>query len=287
MPEGDGSTNYKDSGQPISPEECKSLIDRMDANIFSKQRVKDVISNPAALKEFKALLSKVEYCLEKSDNEDLEAYSLYHSNPEIRQMAKKLLRPRKEEKSLLFRLGFIPRYTEMALFLMGYAFILLLASSRELFDIVFKITGSPILVLIVIIGMVLSIYNIFTNRRKLDIEKNIILIFAIFTNFIVGAYGGVYALKHSQGIWAIFPIFNIASVFFLAFMFRAGVIKESSVLDENPRKSEIILGIIFVTIIFFISQNVLNNYWAITFSMCIFYATNLNEIFDKIILKRK
>lgn len=272
--------------QLISTEECKDFMAKMDPSVFSKERLKKLIkeskSDPAGLKEFKVLLSKVERCLGKADEKELREYSLHHNNPEIRQMVDEILFPRDQEKTWLYRLGFIPKYTEITLFLMGYTFLLLLTINplfrREFFEAKYL----PHFILIGIVGIILSVYHVFSKRLMLNIEKYLILIYAISISFIVGCYSGIYALEHSQGIWVIFPALNIVSAFFLFFLFR------TSVLDKQARKSEIILGIILVSIILFISHYILKNYWAITFSISTFYATNLNEIFNKIFpLKQK
>jgi uncharacterized BrkB/YihY/UPF0761 family membrane protein len=132
------------------------------------------------------------------------------------------------------------------------------------------------------VGAFLSTYHVFTKRLMTKLEKQVMVTFAVFTNFIAGYFAGEHILKQSKGIWIIFPILNIASAVLLLFLFRMGVIKEDSISDKQAKKSEIILGAIFVFITFLVSQYFFKNYWAITFSVCTSYATNLNEVFNKI-----
>jgi hypothetical protein len=76
-----------------------------------------------------------------------------------------------EKRSLLKRL-FVPQYDELALFLMSFAFILLLITHEDLragaFFIVFAESGFYGLLALIFfaLGIAFSLYHVFTSREK-------------------------------------------------------------------------------------------------------------------------
>jgi uncharacterized membrane protein YhdT len=191
------------------------------------------------------------------------------------------------KRNWLKKMGIIPKYTEVSLFLISLTFLLLLtidASFRkELFNLIFGEIDEVTLLAppLILAGLILSTYHVFSRRLITKTEKQIMLAFAVSINFLAGTSAGIYILKQSKGLWIIFPILNIVSAFLLAILFRAEIIREDSILDKQAKKLEIFLGVILVSIIFFVSHFVFKNYWAITFSISTSYATNLNEIISK------
>jgi len=186
-------------------------------------------------------------------------------------------------RKLLYKI--VPKYTEVGLFLMSLTFLLLLASSplfrKEMYDLIFgeESDGGPAFFLI-LAGMFLSTYHVFTKRLITKGEKRTMVAFAVLLDAIIGVESGFYVLRQAKGVWIIFPILNIANAVLLVILLRAKIIKEDSLLDKQAKRTEVILGTIFTLLIFFISHYIFKNYWAITFSICTSYALNLSEAFD-------
>ena len=271
----------------------EEFIGRLNPNVFYKGKIKE---GKLDLKDFKDLeirRSEIEHCLGELEDKEVIKYFLDHKNLEIKELVSEILHKRvKKRKNLLYRIKIIPKYTEVMLFLVTLVLVLLLITNslfrRELFDLFFSVGGSIFSGLVVlVVGTFLSTYHIFSRRLMTRHEKQFMVAFAVFVNFIVGYFAGTYVLKELNGVWAIFPILNIASAALLLFLFRVNIIKEDSISDKQAKKSEIISGAILIFAIFIISQYMLGNYWAITFSICTSYATNLNQTLNKIFFLSK
>ena len=56
-----------------------------------------------------------------------------------------------------------------------------------------------------------------------------------------------------------------------------GIVDTGSVADEDSTLGQVILGALVAGVILAVCHFVLELYWAITFSICVAYATNINE----------
>jgi hypothetical protein len=186
-----------------------------------------------------------------------------------------------EKRNPIARL-FIPRYNELALFLMSIAFVLLFFTHADLraglhgflFDD-FYLRHYIALVLFVL-GILFSLYHVFTTKQKTDGEKAVMLFFAVIVNGFSGIAAGMHMLKESHGILMVFPIWNIVNGALLLLMYRFDIIDESSIVDDNATPFQVILGSMVVVAIFIVCRFVFEMYWAITFSICVTYASNVN-----------
>lgn len=196
--------------------------------------------------------------------------------------------------SIFYRIGIIPKYTEVSCFLTGIIFLLLLVTNsvfRKEISYFFLLdeeylVAIPLVVLVFILCLGISVYYAFFPKITPKIAKKIILFYVILINIFAGVYASLYLLENSQGLYIIFPIFNLFSAILLSILFRAGVIHENSISNKQAKISEIIFSLILILLLFILSQYVLDNYWAITFSLCLFYASNINEVINKILFKR-
>ena len=189
----------------------------------------------------------------------------------------------------MIKLGIVPKYTEITLYLISVTFIMFLLTSSEFraeaFDFFEDVAAAVFWGAIVLSGLIVSIYGAFTKRILGRKEKNLILLAVIFLNFFVAVHAGKYVLKETQNWLIIFPVLNILNAIFWLFLFRLGAITEKSISDKQAKKEEIVLGTLFVILIFLISHHVFNHYWAITFSVCLVYVTSLVDLSDRIIIK--
>ena len=187
----------------------------------------------------------------------------------------------------LIEIGVVPRYSQITLFLVSIIFILFYLFNFEFredfFD--FFIKRGSFVVIFIFVAIILSIFNTFKNRVISQVEKYLILLGIIFTNLFIAIFAGLYVLEETQGWLVIFPSLNMINAFVLLFLCRMGLMNAKSISDEQTKKEEIILGTFFVILIFLVSQYVFNHYWAITFSICLVYATYLMDLSDKIIIR--
>jgi len=237
------------------------------------------------------LKDKVEGSLECLSKEELASLLLGEGDSDLKKQIQYILLARERhsevKKGWLFRLGLVPTYTEVALFLMSLTFLFLFIFNdlfrKEFFEFFFEdFDGREIAVLIFFVaGLALSVYHAFSKKRVTKRVKNAMLFFAVFINFLVGFYAGFYTLEKAKGYLIIFPVINIISAFLLLLLLRFEVITSKSISDKQAKLREIILGSIIICAIFVISQYLFHNYWAITFSLCVVYATNVNNFINK------
>ena len=176
----------------------------------------------------------------------------------------------------------IPRYNELALFLMSIAFVLLFFAHSDLrassHDILFDDFDprSYIALVVFVLGILFSLYHVFTTRQKTDLEKTAMLVFAIMVNGFSGVAAGMHMLEGSHGLLMLFPSWNVINGVLLFLMYRFHIIDESSIVDDDATHFQVVLGTIVVVTTFVVCRFVFEMYWAITFSICVAYASNVN-----------
>lgn len=182
------------------------------------------------------------------------------------------------------KLGFlIPNYDELSLFLMSAVFIILYFTSGKLQDDIIgflmrlDILRRYLYVGLFMLGMSLCLYHVFTPRQKTDIEKGIMLLFAISINAATGIIAGFYMLKGCPGWLLIFPAWNIINSILLIIMQYVNLFDEDQISDRDATITQVIIGLAAILIIFYICNNVFNLHWAITYSICIIYTTSFDR----------
>ena len=92
-------------------------------------------------------------------------------------------------------------------------------------------------------------------------------------------------LKDSHGILIAFPIWNFVNGALLLIMYRFEIIDESSIVDDNATAFQVIFGSMVVVATLIVCRFVFKLYWAITFSICVTYASNFNGIVQSLFSK--
>lgn len=185
---------------------------------------------------------------------------------------------------------FIPVYDELTLFLMAITLIILCIANASFQEQIHKWIGrfhdGRVFVAgtILLAGMGLSIYHVFTAREKTDFEKWIMLFFAILANAGAGIISGWYVLKSNriQDWQIVFPLWNIINGALLLLMLRFRIIDEECVSDRDATAGEVIRGLIAIIIVFIFCNYVFKLHWAITFSICIVYATSFDRALQSV-----
>ena len=179
---------------------------------------------------------------------------------------------------------FVPRYNELALFLMSITFILVFFSYDELQTILGKFFFEHfdprlfLLLVIFVLGIVFSLYHVFTERRKTSFEKIVMLIFAVFVNAFSGIAAGMHILTDAHGILMLFPMWNIVNGVWLLIMLRADIMDENNITDENATPLQVLLGSLILLLVFLVCHTVFELHWTITFSICVASATSVSGI---------
>ena len=190
-----------------------------------------------------------------------------------------------------------PDFDETALFSISYILLLIFfvnnpPSTWDLSNISFHIEGFESYVFIIffmifILGMGLCIYHAFSNRKKTEVEKHLMLVFAAFTCAFSGIWGATYMLLNSSGWITIFPIWNLITSYILLGAPKAQTLGENFISDENVSLIEVVLSTIFVSSIFFICYIYFKLNWAATFSICIVWATTFNNTINSLLLRKE
>jgi len=251
---------------------CKSTITVPEAAIASG--VKSESSPPAAAVDSPAKAAEV-------------ARAAAASNA-VRQPAPRIERPDVPayyESPSGIRKYLIPSYDEISMFLMSVTVVLVGVCSanvraylRSFMSSVPALAFIGLYALMYVFGLVLSGYHIFSSREKGDTEKYLMLFFAVITNGVSGLVGAVYVLRHSMILFAVFPILNIVSGGVLILMLWVDTIDRDCIDDRDGTPLQALVGLIAEVALFAVCTLVFKLNWAVTFSICIAYATNVNHI---------
>jgi hypothetical protein len=110
------------------------------------------------------------------------------------------------------------------------------------------------------------------------------LYFAVFVNGMSGIAAGVHLLEEATGFFIIFPVMNIANGAILLILYRFDVLDDKNISDDNGTIFEAINSLLIITILILIFKYIYEVYWAVLFSMCVFYATNINTLIHRTLL---
>ena len=183
---------------------------------------------------------------------------------------------------------FIPVYDEMSLFLMAVTLIFLCIANSQMRNWILhflsQADGRYILALLFLAGLGLCLYHVFTLREKSTPEKWLMMLFAILTNAGTGIISGWYVIKNStvHNWLLVFPIWNIINGVLLLVMLRFRIIDEECISDRDATAGQVFLGLIAVLAIFILCNYVFKLYWAITFSICLVYATSFDKALQSV-----
>jgi len=190
---------------------------------------------------------------------------------------------------------FVPRYDELSLFLMSLSFCLVCFLNPELKAIAIKLLITdfdwhlyPIyaLILLFLSGMILSVFHALSGVRMTPGQRTSMLFFAVMANLFSGLVAGACLLASTFGILAVFPLWNILNAVLLLLLCRIGIVNEQAVSDDAPSKIELLVGTLAVCVTFSVCQFVFDLNWAITFSICMSYASGLSRLAGRFLPQR-
>jgi hypothetical protein len=187
-----------------------------------------------------------------------------------------------------------PKYNESALFCIAYSFLLLLIFHegvfsffpRTLFDISKEYQGfKGIVVTLAAIlfyigffyGLLLSIYHIFTKKVKKEFEKFAMFTFVILACLVGGFFSATYNFLTSEGFFKFVAFWNLLNVIVLFVLLKFKLIDENIIEDKDSNIIEALIGFVLISVIFYYAHFIKGIYWAVTFSICVLYSTNVNK----------
>jgi hypothetical protein len=181
-----------------------------------------------------------------------------------------------------------PDYDELTLFLFSLVTLLfVISSSGSLFrllrlsfkqDSFFDIVLSFLFILVVLAIIFLPVFHAFSKRKKRKWEKKVMLYAIVLVDYLV-AWNVYDHLKGEFSTWLIiFPLINAVQASLVAIGLWFDFITSEKISDEDADNTEIIISSILLMALFLLFHLILHQYWAITFSVCVFYATMINKI---------
>lgn len=178
---------------------------------------------------------------------------------------------------------FTPNFSELTLYSMALTVALIFVFYQESRAFVSSMLEKEEAIIFIgymavgIFTLCRCVVHAFTRKRKTDLEKRLMLSFALLTNFLAGIHAGAYAWDHTTGPYAIFPALNILNCFILGLLVRLEIITFKNISDENVPLWQAVTSTITVLIVFFVFKVHLERQWYFTLSACVFYATNINR----------
>ncbi len=181
-----------------------------------------------------------------------------------------------------------PDYDELTLFSYSMVVIIFAISSlrsmmllvRLMFrqDSIFHIVLSILIILLVLVIIFLPVFHAFSKRKKRTWEKKIMLYAVVLMDYLV-AWNVYDHLKGEFPNWLIiFPLINAIQATLVTIGLWFDFITSEKISDNDADQGELIISIILLIVLFVLFHFMLHQYWAITFSVCIFYATIVNKI---------
>ena len=173
-----------------------------------------------------------------------------------------------------------PRYSELSIFLTAITCVLVAFTYPEFgllyLDMLFGEEGarfagvSLALGLIATVGFILSMVHVMTKRKKTELEKTCMGVFAMVANGFAGILSGIEILSSQSSILLFFPVWNIAVG--TALLYQIGL-NRFEVVDEDATPFMILGATIILLIVFVVSGLGFRLSWAMRFSICMFYSS--------------
>jgi hypothetical protein len=145
-----------------------------------------------------------------------------------------------------------------------------------------------------LLGLIISIYHVFTDRPKNSFEKYCMFVTAVSVTLLAGGTSGYYLILNAfmspwWWIWIIAPIWNGMNLFW--FLGKLGTQIEDKnetaddiIIDNDTGLIETVVAAVVIALMVIMGEFLFKLHWSLTYSMCTIYATNFckswNEIFN-------
>ena len=265
---------YKCGGIWLDIGELESICEKKQKKTKINYNAVDVASGTIGVEGIKLLLEEI-----RKARKNIEKNKGFHSQifKKTKHKTKKVYVEDQIEKPSIKILKKIfqsffppltPQYNEITLFLMSLACILIYSTESWFNGTIFLFAP----------GIAISVFHVFSHQRISEWEKGFMLFFACFVNFVSGVAAGIFVFTNFQyGLFLIFAICNIINCLLLPLKFIEGFIINDFISEEDAPLLEVAIGSIVIILTFIICQYIFKMYWAITFSICVTYASNVNK----------
>jgi hypothetical protein len=133
------------------------------------------------------------------------------------------------------------------------------------------------------IGMFLSFISIFFRREKYDMEKYLMLLFAVVVTAGTGIYSGYIMWEESKGWLLIFPIWNIMNGAILLLFLRLGFLDTDCIVENGFSFLQALVSVASVGIILGLCNYVFKMHWVISYSICVCYTITIDDTIHSIL----
>lgn len=175
-------------------------------------------------------------------------------------------------------------YDELSLYVMSISFILILVLDRNSFSDLIYLSKQDLRFYIIIpgfiYGIILSIYHVFTDRKKTSISKSWMLYFALTLQMLVAMIALSYAL-YDDSISIIYPMLNF---FYVAIMFKLEEYESLELFhisDRNTSFVEVFFATVVVGIVVLVSTVLFRNFWIETLSITVILGNQISTLSHK------
>jgi hypothetical protein len=182
----------------------------------------------------------------------------------------------------------IPSFDELTIFCMSYTLIFLLIIDKEFqndFTSFFLTGKGQILLFFMIIGIIFSIYHVFSSRKKGTLAKTFMIAFVIAFNLMAGIFCliqfviepmiinpgksfPIFSLENFDLKDMILPILNFLYSFYLMILWDQNVL---DIRDDDTPRSLALFSIILLSIVLIVCEFIFHMYWVISFSVVVLW----------------
>ena len=186
-----------------------------------------------------------------------------------------------------------PRYSELTTYQAAVSFILLIIFYPEIMSGLYTLikkdlenssSSLPLLVvafsLIMLGGLILSIWHVFVNWEKSKAEKFLMGAFAIFISGLAGLLATLELLPDKWSPLLLFPVWNYLWGILLLDRLAA---PQEAITDEEANQADVIRGTVVVILAFSVAHFILGYSWPIVFSMCMSISSVVLLLFRKLL----
>jgi len=213
------------------------------------------------------------------------------SNEEIKEAVLVPALPPGEQGRLAFKRAiapWLPRYDDLTLFAFAWALVILLVVDAGWRRLLLR-TGADewssigtALLVIVAIGALFSLVNVFFRRDKSEFEKTMMLFFAIMVTMGTGISAGRPLLSGGGGALAIFPLWNTVNGFLLLALAGLGVLDDDCLIGEKATWRQILLVMVAITLLIAACHYLFVLDPLTTFSIAVAYTMSLHSAIGRL-----
>ena len=135
---------------------------------------------------------------------------------------------------------------------------------------------APRVLVIVAIGALFSLVNMFFRRDKSEFEKTMMLFFAIVVTMATGISAGRPMLSGGYGLLALFPLWNTINGFLLLALGGLGVL-DDCLTGQRAGRRRVLLATVAITLLVAVCHYLFKLDPLTTFSIAVAYAMSLHN----------